>query len=111
MRLSPLRNDDTLPRMGMVVGLVGLLVAAVIAGAVNSVAGGGSLISFPALVAVGQPAILANATNTAAIWPGSLSSALAYRRDTEMHRDLLIMLLLPSVIGGLLGAFVLVITP
>ncbi|MFI5166705.1 MAG: sulfite exporter TauE/SafE family protein [Thermoanaerobaculales bacterium] len=97
--------------MGMVVGLVGLLVAAVIAGAVNSVAGGGSLISFPALVAVGQPAILANATNTAAIWPGSLSSALAYRRDTEMHRDLLIMLLLPSVIGGLLGAFVLVITP
>jgi len=92
-------------------GLAGLFLAAVFAGAVNSVAGGGSLISFPALVAVGQPAILANATNTAAIWPGSLSSALAYRRDTLLHRDLLATLLVPSVIGGLLGAFVLVSTP
>jgi uncharacterized protein len=91
--------------------LAGLFLAAVLAGAVNSVAGGGSLISFPALVAVGQPAILANATNTAALWPGTLSSALAYRRDTELHKDLLLTLLLPSVLGGLLGAFVLVITP
>ncbi len=92
-------------------GFFGLFVAAVLAGAVNSVAGGGSLISFPALVAFGQPAILANATNTAALWPGSLSSALAYRRDTLLHRDLLITLLLPSVAGGLLGAMVLVSTP
>ncbi len=91
--------------------LVGLFFAALVAGAVNSVAGGGSLISFPALVAFGQPAILANATNTAALWPGTLSSALAYRRDTALHKDLLLVLLLPSVLGGLLGAFVLVITP
>ena len=59
---------------------LGLFIAGVRAGAMNAVAGGGSLISFPALVASGQPAILANATNTAAIWPGSLSSAVAYRR-------------------------------
>jgi uncharacterized membrane protein YfcA len=91
--------------------LLGLFLAAAAAGAVNSVAGGGSLISFPALVAAGQPAILANATNTAAIWPGSLSSALAYRRDTLLHRDLLVTLLVPSLTGGLLGAFVLVSTP
>lgn len=97
--------------MEPLLGLLGLFLAAMLAGAVNSVAGGGSLISFPALVAFGQPAILANATNTAALWPGTLSSALAYRRDTEMHRDLLLTLLLPSVLGGLLGAFVLVITP
>jgi uncharacterized protein len=95
----------------MVLGLVGLFLAAVLAGAVNSVAGGGSLISFPALVAFGQPAILANATNTAALWPGSLSSALAYRRDTVIHTDLLVTLLVPSVVGGLLGALVLVSTP
>ncbi|MBP1688472.1 MAG: hypothetical protein H6Q33_4615 [Deltaproteobacteria bacterium] len=94
-----------------ILGLCGLFLAGVVAGAVNSVAGGGSLISFPALVAFGQPAILANATNTAALWPGSLSSALAYKRDTLIHRDLLITLLLPSVAGGLLGALVLVSTP
>jgi uncharacterized protein len=92
-------------------GMLGLFVAAMAAGAVNSVAGGGSLISFPALVAFGQPALLANATNTAALWPGSLSSAVAYRRDTLLDHGLLWTLLLPSVVGGLLGAFVLVSTP
>jgi hypothetical protein len=94
-----------------VFALAGLFLAAVVAGAINSVAGGGSLISFPSLVAFGQPAILANATNTAALWPGTLSSAVAYRRDTLFHRNLLLTLLLPSMVGGLLGAVVLVITP
>jgi hypothetical protein len=97
--------------MQTVLGLLGLFVAAAVAGAVNSVAGGGSLISFPALVAFGQPAILANATNTAAIWPGSLSSAVAYRRQAALYRGLLPTLLLPSLAGGLLGALVLVNTP
>ncbi len=92
-------------------GLGGLFIAAVIAGAINSVAGGGSLISFPALVAFGVPSVPANATNTAALAPGSLSSTLAYRRDTELYTDLVLPLLVPSFIGGLLGAFVLVITP
>jgi uncharacterized protein len=97
--------------MASLLSSVGLFVAAVMAGAINSVAGGGSLISFPALVAFGQPAILANATNTAALWPGTLSSALAYRKDTLLHHDLLLTLLLPCVAGGLIGAFVLVSTP
>jgi uncharacterized protein len=97
--------------MEMILGWSGLFVAAFIAGAINSVAGGGSLISFPALVAFGVPAVMANATNTAAMWPGSLSSAVAYRKDTELYRDLLWTLVLPSVLGGLLGAVVLVITP
>jgi hypothetical protein len=92
-------------------GVVGLFLAATVAGAVNSVAGGGSLISFPALVAAGQPAILANATNTAALWPGSVASAVAYRRQTSLYRGLLPALLVPSIVGGLLGAFVLVSTP
>lgn len=97
--------------MESILALAGLSLAAAVAGAINSVAGGGSLISFPSLVAFGQPAILANATNTAALWPGTLSSAVAYRRDTLFHRDLLLTLLVPSMVGGLLGAFVLVITP
>jgi len=91
--------------------LAGLFLAALTAGALNAVAGGGSLISFPSLVAFGQPAILANATNTAALWPGSLSAAWAYRRDTALYHDLLAVLLLPSLLGGLLGAYVLVSTP
>lgn len=93
------------------IALIGLFFAGMIAGAINSVAGGGTLISFPSLVASGVPAIAANATNTAAMWPGSLSSALAYSRETKPDRALVLALLLPSAIGGLLGAFALVITP
>lgn len=92
-------------------GLIVLFVAAVIAGAINSVAGGGSLISFPSLIGFGVASIPANATNTAALWPGSLSSAIAYSRDTKIYRDLLLPLVTPSLIGGLLGALALVVTP
>jgi uncharacterized membrane protein YfcA len=92
-------------------GLVGLFVAAVVAGAINSVAGGGTLISFPSLVAFGEPDIISNATNTAALWPGSLSSAVGYKKDTSVDRGLLAMLVVPSFVGGLLGAVILVITP
>ena len=97
--------------MSDLIGLAGLFLAGIFAGAINSVGGGGTLISFPSLVAFGQPEIISNATNTAAIWPGSLSSALGYRKDTSIQRSLLITLAIPSLIGGLLGAVILVITP
>jgi uncharacterized membrane protein YfcA len=97
--------------MAYIMGLTGLFLASIIAGMINSVAGGGSLISFPTLIMFGQPPILANATNTAAVWPGSLSSAIAYRGDTLMYRRLLWTLMVPSVLGSLLGAVLLVITP
>jgi len=93
------------------IGLAGLFLAGIIAGAINSVAGGGTLISFPSLVAFGEPEIISNATNTAAIWPGSLSSAFGYRKDTSVERGLLVALAIPSLAGGLLGAVILVITP
>ncbi len=92
-------------------GLAGLFFAGVVAGAINSIAGGGTLVSFPSLVAFGEPEIISNATNTAALWPGSLSSAVGYRKDTTIRRDLIVILLVPSLIGGLLGAQILVITP
>jgi len=91
-------------------GLLGLFFAAMIAGAINSVAGGGTLISFPSLVAFGEPDIISNATNTAALWPGSLSGAIGYRKDTKIQRSLLITLAIPSLAGGLLGAAILVFT-
>ena len=97
--------------MENLLGLVGLFLAGVIAGAINSVAGGGSLISFPSLIAYGIPSVIANATNTAVVWPGTVSSALAYRHDLPRRRELLITLVVPSFIGGLLGAVVLVSTP
>ena len=93
------------------IGLVGLFVAGVVAGAINSVAGGGTLISYPALVAFGVPPVPANATNTAAVCPGAMSSAVAYRHDLPKDGSLLTTLLVPSLVGGLLGAWVLAITP
>ena len=74
-------------------------------------AGGGTLISFPSLVAFGELPIVSNATNTAALWPGSLSSAIGYRKDTPLQGGLLATLLIPSFIGGILGAWILVSTP
>lgn len=82
------------------------------AGTVNSVAGGGSFISFPALLFSGMPAIPANATNTVALWPGTLASAVAYRNAfTEEARRLLPPLLGICIIGGVLGAVILLRTP
>lgn len=97
--------------METVPGLIGLFLAGMIAGVMNSIAGGGSLVSFPGLVAFGVPTVVANATNTSVVWPGTLSSAFAYREELTRDRGLLITLLTPSLIGGLLGAIVLVNTP
>jgi hypothetical protein len=94
-----------------VLGLAGLFFAGMLGGAINSVAGGGTLISFPALIAFGVPSIVANATNTAAVCPGSISSAFAYRKDMPNKGGFLWTLLLPSLAGGLAGAVILAITP
>jgi uncharacterized protein len=91
--------------------LTGLFIAAILGGALNAIAGGGSLISFPSLVAYGVLTVPANATNTAALWPGSLGSVFGFWYEVRQQRRLLLLLLIPSLIGGLLGAFVLVSTP
>ncbi len=93
------------------IGFIGLFIAAMLAGGVNSVAGGGTLISFPALVAFGVPTINANSTNTSALWPGSVAGAFGYARDTERNHFLMWTLLIPSILGSLAGAFALVVTP
>ena len=89
-----------------------LFVAALVGGLLNSVAGGGSFISFPALLFTGMLPIPANATNTIALWPGGVASALAYREHfTAEARRLMVPLLITGIIGGVLGAFVLLHTP
>lgn len=89
-----------------------LFAVAFLAGIINSVAGGGSFLTFPALLFVGIPPIQSNATSTAAVWPGTVASLLAYRKAfTPEARRLLPPLLITGVIGGVLGARILLYTP
>lgn len=86
-------------------------VAAAIGGAVNSIAGGGTLVTFPALVALGVPAIVANATSTVALWPGALGSLWGYRSELAGVKAWAVRFALPSLAGGLAGALLLLRTP
>jgi uncharacterized membrane protein YfcA len=86
-------------------------IAAFVAGAMNSVAGGGSFLSFPALLFAGVPPISANATNNAAMWVGTIGSARGYREEVSEHRSLLLPVISVSVAGSLIGACLLLLTP
>jgi uncharacterized membrane protein YfcA len=90
--------------------LLALAAAGFAAGAVNAVAGGGTLISFPALVAVGYPAKVANVTNTIAVWPGYVGGCVGYRHELSSQRRRAILLAVPSVLGALAGAALLLAT-
>ena len=85
-----------------------LVVASLIAGVMNAMAGGGSFVSFPAMLAMGVAPIQANATNTVALWPGQLTSVAALRED--LRRDLLPVVCAASILGGVGGAVVLLKT-
>ena len=85
--------------------------AAFAAGAINSVAGGGTLVTVPTMIWLGMPAINANATSTVALWPGSLSGAWGFRRELADADRRLFALVVPSVAGGLGGAILLAQTP
>jgi len=88
-----------------------LFVADGLAGMMNSVAGGGSFISFPALIFTGVLPIPANATSTVALWPGAVASAAAYRKRFPRDFRILLEMIATSVVGGTLGALVLLRTP
>jgi len=77
------------------------------AGAINSVAGGGTLISFPTLIWLGLGSVTANATSTVAIWPGTVGSVWGYRRELRDAEARFRILIVPSLVGGLLGALLL----
>jgi uncharacterized protein len=87
-----------------------LFLAAAIGGAINSVAGGGSFVAFPALLFAGVPAVPANATNTIALWPGSVASAVAYRHELHDVRRELLPLGAASLVGGIAGSVLLLRT-
>ena len=87
-----------------------VLVAAV-AGAMNAIAGGGTLLTFPALIGLGIPPLAANATSTLALWPASLASVAGYRDELRGARRWAVGLAVPSMLGGVCGALLLLLTP
>lgn len=85
--------------------------AAFVAGGINSVAGGGTMIAFPVLMGLGLPPIMANATTTVGIWPGSIGSIWGFRRELARIPRRMLWLLIPAAVGGGLGAWCLRATP
>jgi uncharacterized membrane protein YfcA len=90
--------------------LVLLCLSAFAAGAVNAVAGGGTLLTFPSLLTVLSP-VSANATSTMALLPGSLASAFGYRTELAANRRMLMLLWPPSLVGGIIGSILLIRVP
>jgi len=89
-----------------------LAAAGLLAGAMNAIAGGGSFVSFPAMVAAGLPPVVANVSSTVALFPGTIASCLAYRRGFGQVREVRIRTMLPvTLAGGLVGAVLLLATP
>jgi uncharacterized membrane protein YfcA len=83
--------------------IAGLILAAFAAGAVNAVAGGGTLLTFPALLWAGLSPIAANATSTVALVPGSASAWWGYRSEAPVEPRVMAFMAVPSVVGGVLG--------
>ena len=85
--------------------------AAFLAGAINSVAGGGTLVTFPTLIWLGLSSVTANATSTVALCPGSLGAMWGYRRELGSAQPRMLALVAPSLVGGIAGALLLRWTP
>lgn len=90
--------------------LVAVAVAAAVGSMVNSIAGGGTLLTFPSLIALGVPPLVANATSTVALWPGALSSMYGYRAHLRGLVRWSMIFALPSLLGGGVGAWLLLNT-
>jgi uncharacterized membrane protein YfcA len=91
--------------------LLALFGAGLIGGIVNSVAGGGNILMYPLLFSLGLPPVMTNATIAASIWPGALSSAYGYRKEINKIPRYYFALLLPCLIGAIVGASILRKTP
>jgi len=88
-----------------------IVAAGLAAGTVNVIVGSGSLITFPTLLALGYPPVLANVSNTVGLVPGSVSGAIAYRRELGGQRNRILRLGMASLLGGLTGAILLLSLP
>jgi uncharacterized protein len=93
------------------VEIIAIFIAAAIAAAINAVAGGGSFVSFPTLLAFQHPPIETNATSSVSLWPGSAASTWSYRKLLSEHRRILILMGSVSFVGGIAGSILLLNTP
>lgn len=90
---------------------LGVFAAGLAAGTINTVVGSGSLITFPTLLALGYPPVLANVSNNIGLVPGSISGVVGYRRELRGQRSRIARLSVASLAGGLLGAVLLLVLP
>lgn len=97
-------NDPTMTQLAVIAAV------SAAGGAANSIAGGGTLLTFPVLLGLGMPAISANATSTLALWPASFASLLGYRKELKGAERWAARLVIPSVLGGCAGAVLLLAT-
>jgi len=108
MSLSLALLDPVVPgTLPPLASLATIAAVSAVGAAINAVAGGGTLLTFPTLVALGVPPVAANATSTVALWPGSLSSMLGYRRELTGARAWAVRFAMPSIAGGVVGALLL----
>ena len=91
--------------------MAAILLAGLAAGTINTVVGSGTLVTFPTLLAFGVPPVVANVSNTVGLAPGSVSGAIGYRRELRGQRGRLIRLGSASLIGGVIGALLLLVLP
>jgi len=87
-----------------------LFLTGVLGGMINAIAGGGGILMFPALLATGLPPVIANATTSLVVWPGALTSAYGYRRELRKIPSYYLFLLVPALLGSIIGSFTLVHT-
>src|SRR5260370_24608312 len=110
LRFALCRLPFRLPSMHFI-HATAMFVAAFFAGVVNSIAGGGMLLTFPLLIWLGLDPKVANATSTVALWPGLFGGLFGYRRDMNDSATMLTRLGVVSVSGGGVGAWLLIVTP
>ncbi|GAA1656067.1 sulfite exporter TauE/SafE family protein [Nonomuraea maheshkhaliensis] len=91
--------------------LLFLVGAGLLAGVVNALAGGGTLVSFPALLALGLPGLTATVTNAVALWPGYVGGAVGYRKELRGQRSRTVSLAVTAVLGACVGSSLLLLTP
>ncbi|GAB2829172.1 sulfite exporter TauE/SafE family protein [Lentzea nigeriaca] len=90
---------------------IAVVIAGVFAGGINTVVGSGTLVTFPVLLAVGYPPVVANVSNSLGLVPGSLSGAWGYREELKGQKSRIARLLPASILGGIVGAVLLVTLP
>src|SRR6266566_7833633 len=110
LRFALCRSPFRLPRMPFI-HAAAMFVAAFFAGVVNSIAGGGMLLTFPLLIWLGLDPKVSNATCTVALWPGLFGGLFGYRREMNDSSLILMRLGVISVVGGGFGAWLLIATP